>query len=209
MSIIIFIAFIQTVSAIPPIPESYWGYATINGAPAVNGTSITVEVHDTREIIASTTVQYQNGGYSLNIEFDDPNTSEDEGVNEGDKLTWKLGNSICSDPAQGTDIATSIKTNSNFNLVLNSNNDHVSSGGIPSSTLNGGDDFSGASDEALEDILPIVASNRTTAMDTADPNESSGVIPVDKKSAIPGFSLISGVFILLIAVQIIRIRKAL
>jgi hypothetical protein len=29
---------IQTVSAMPPIPESYWGYATINGVPAANGT---------------------------------------------------------------------------------------------------------------------------------------------------------------------------
>jgi len=54
-----------------------------------------------------------------------------------------------------------------------------------------------------------VASNRTSAIETADPKESSGVIPVDKKSTIPGFSLISGVFILLVAVQIIQIRKAL
>lgn len=28
---------IQTVSAIPPFPESYWGYATINRVPAANG----------------------------------------------------------------------------------------------------------------------------------------------------------------------------
>jgi len=27
---------IQTVSAIPPFPESYWGYATINGVSAAN-----------------------------------------------------------------------------------------------------------------------------------------------------------------------------
>lgn len=27
---------ILTVSAIPPFPESYWGYATINGVPASN-----------------------------------------------------------------------------------------------------------------------------------------------------------------------------
>lgn len=28
---------IQVVSAIPPFPESYWGYATINGVPAEIG----------------------------------------------------------------------------------------------------------------------------------------------------------------------------
>ena len=27
---------LQTVSAIPPFSESYWGYATINGVPVAN-----------------------------------------------------------------------------------------------------------------------------------------------------------------------------
>jgi len=36
--IIILIIYIniQTVSAIPPFPESYWGYATTNRVPAAN-----------------------------------------------------------------------------------------------------------------------------------------------------------------------------
>ena len=90
ISAIILIVCITTVSATPHIPESYWGYATLNGAPAPYGTSITVEVYGTGEVVGSTTVQYPNGGYSLDIIFDDPDTPEDEGANEGDPLTWKI-----------------------------------------------------------------------------------------------------------------------
>ena len=127
---IILTACLQIASANPPISESYWGYATLNGVPAANGTSVTVEVYDTGEIIGNTTVQYENGGYSINVEFDDPNTPEDEGANEGNKLTWKVGGIVCSTPAQGTDIATSGTSNSDFVLV---------SEGIVQETDQGGD----------------------------------------------------------------------
>ena len=193
---------IQTVSAIPPFPESYWGYATINGVPAANGTSITVEVYDTGEIIGSTTVQYDNGGYSVNVEFDDPFTSEDEGADEGDKLTWKLGGVICSMPAQGTDIATSGNANGDFDLVLDSN-DQGSFSGVSS----GGDDDIGTSYEELEDMQPTEPSKENNDPVTADHEESSGEMPVDKKPAIPGFNFITGIFFMLIAIQILRINK--
>jgi len=202
---IIFLIFsinIHTVSAIPPFPESYWGYATINGVPAANGTSITVEVYDTGEIIGSTTVQFENGGYSVNVEFDDPFTSEDEGADEGDKLTWKLGGVICSTPAQGTDIATSGNVNGDFDLVLGSN-DQRSFGDVSS----GGDDDVGTSDEALEDMQPTKPSKETNDPLTADHEESSGEMPVDKKPAVSGFNFITGIFSMLIVIQIFRINK--
>ena len=202
---IIFIIFsinIQTVSAIPPFPESYWGYATINGVPAANGTSITVEVYDTGEIIGSTTIQYDNGGYSVNVEFDDPFTSEDEGADEGDKLTWKLGGVICSTPGQGTDIATSGNSNGDFYLVLGSN-DQGSFGGVSS----GGDDDVGTSYEALEDMQHTKPSKENNDPLTVDHKESSGEMPVDNNPAIPGFNFITGIFSMLIVIQILRINK--
>ena len=114
---IVLIISITTVAATPPIPESYWGYATLNGAPAAYGTSITVEVEGTGEVVGSTTVEYSNGGYSLDVKFDDPDTGEDEGANDGDKLTWKINSIECSTPAPGADTATPGGTNSNFNLI--------------------------------------------------------------------------------------------
>jgi len=118
LSAIVLIACIPIVSAIPPTPESYWGYTTLNGAPVPDGTSITVEVYGTGEEVGNTTVQYPDGGYSLDIIFNDPDTPEDEGANEGDALTWKINGINCSIPAPGTDTATPGGTNSNFNLTV-------------------------------------------------------------------------------------------
>ena len=117
LSAIVLIACIPIVSATPPIPESYWGYATLNGVPAPNGTSITVEVYGTSEVVGNTTVQYPNGGYSLDIIFNDTDTAEDEGADKEDTLTWKINGINCSIPAPGTDTATSGGTNGNFNLT--------------------------------------------------------------------------------------------
>ncbi|MBE0525247.1 MAG: hypothetical protein IBX40_13095, partial [Methanosarcinales archaeon] len=118
IAIILFIIWITTASAIPPIPESYWGYASINGLPASYGTTITVEVYGTGEEVGNTTVLFPNGGYSLDIIFDDSDTSDDEGANEGDKLIWKIDSINCTTPAPGSDIATSGNSNSFFNLTL-------------------------------------------------------------------------------------------
>ena len=118
LSAIVLIACIPIVSATPPIPESYWGYATLNGVPAPDSTSITVEVYGTGEVVGSTTVQYPNGGYSLDIIFDDLDTAEDEGADGDDALTWKINEINCSIPAAGTDTATSGGINGNFNLTL-------------------------------------------------------------------------------------------
>ena len=111
---------IAIVSALQPIPESRVGYATLNEAPATYGTPITVEVYNTGEVVGSTTVQYPDGGYSLDIIFDDPDTPEDEGANEGDQLTWKINGIDCSTPALGTDTATPGGINNNFNLTATS-----------------------------------------------------------------------------------------
>ena len=123
---------IAIVSAFQPIPESCVGYATLNGAPALYGTPITAEVYGAGEVVGSTTVESpDNGGYSLCVIFDDPDTPEDEGANEGDPLTWNINGIECSTPAPGTDTATPGGTNSNFNLAATSEDNSPPS---PSST---------------------------------------------------------------------------
>ena len=86
---IILIVCIAIVSAFQPIPESCVGYATLNGAPAPYGTPITVEVYGAGEVVGITTVQYPDGGYSLYVIFDDPDTPEDEGASEGDQTGFR------------------------------------------------------------------------------------------------------------------------
>lgn len=98
------------------VPEAYWGTAFVDGNPAPEGTKITVEVYDTGEIVGSGIVG-NNGLYSVDVIFDNEQTPEDEGANEGDKLTWKINGIPTYLPAPGEDTANSGGVNSNFNVV--------------------------------------------------------------------------------------------
>ena len=117
--VLIAIAITSTsvVVALPQIPESYWGNATLDDAPAPIDTPITVEVYETGEVVGNTTVADANGNYSLEVLIDDPDTPEGEGANDGDNLTWKIDGINCSVPAPGTDTAVTGGTNDNFNIT--------------------------------------------------------------------------------------------
>ena len=201
---ILFITCITTASAIPPIPESYWGYASIDGIPALYGTSITIEVYGTGEEVGNTTVQFPNGGYSLDIIFDGSDSSYDEGADEGNTLLWKLGGVICTTPAQGSDVATSGKANNDFDLVCG--DDPASDQGSFSGMSGGGDDTTGTSDEVSRVGQPIEPSRGLNDPETADQVEFSGDVPSYKNPAVPGFSFIGGIFILLAAILLLRIN---
>lgn len=97
------------------VPEAYWGTAFVNGNPAPAGSKITVEVYDTGEIVSSSIVM-ANGLYSVDVIFDNELTPEDEGANEGDKLTWRINGIPTDIPAPGEDTANSGGINSNFNI---------------------------------------------------------------------------------------------
>ncbi|MBE0525246.1 MAG: hypothetical protein IBX40_13090 [Methanosarcinales archaeon] len=199
---ILFITCITTASAIPPIPESYWGYASINGIPTSNDTSITVEIYGTGEEVGNTTVQFPNGGYSLDIIFDDSDTSYDEGADEGNALIWKLGGVVCDTPTN--DVATSGKVNNDFNLVCG--DDPASDQGSLSDMSVREDIATGISDEVSRDEQPVEPSRGLDYPETADQMESSGEVPSDKNPAIPGFSFIEGIFFLLAAILLLRIN---
>ena len=117
VGLLIAIASTTVVAAVPPTPESYWGYATLDGVPAAIDTPITVEITETGEVVGNTTVVDADGLYSLNVLFDDSETPEDEGATDGDNLTWKINGIICNIPALGTDTASSRGTNDNFNIT--------------------------------------------------------------------------------------------
>jgi len=111
---------IMTVTAIPQLPEAYWGYVILNDEPAPIGTKVTVEVYSTGEVVGSYTIQYEGGIYVMEVRIDDPASHKDEGAENGDLLTWKLNGIECSTPAPGTDTAESGGINNNFTIVASS-----------------------------------------------------------------------------------------
>ena len=81
------LAFVSLlVSAIPQIPESYSGKAYVNGNPAPRGLEISARSASGDEW--STIVASDAGDWSLDITFDDPDMSPDEGALEGELLVW-------------------------------------------------------------------------------------------------------------------------
>lgn len=117
---------LSILSQIPrSVPEAYWGTAFVNGNPAIAGSKITVEVQNTGEIVGSG-ITGDNGLYSVDVIFDNELTPEDEGANEGEKLTWRIDGIPTDIPAPGDDIANSGGVNSNFNIFVNNGAKDVS-----------------------------------------------------------------------------------
>lgn len=116
---LLILSFIVTISAFPPIPEKYWGYAYLDGELVSAGTSITVKVTGTSELVGSN-LSGEGGLYSLDIIFDDPDTAADEGADNNDQLTWYISGNECTTPASGDDTAINGTINSNFNIQAES-----------------------------------------------------------------------------------------
>ena len=120
LTMVVLAAGSMNAVAIPQIPETYWGYAILDGELAPIGTEITVEEYDTGQIVGSYTTQYggiYTGLYVMMVLIDDPGSEKDEGATNGEPLTWKINGIECSTPAPGTDIAESGKFNSYFTIV--------------------------------------------------------------------------------------------
>ena len=113
----VIIATTTVVVARPQVPESYWGNATLDDAPAPIDTSITVEVYETGEVVGNTTVADANGLYSLDVYISGDNYPDDGHALNGDNLTWKIDGINCSVPAPGTATAVIGGDNDNFNIT--------------------------------------------------------------------------------------------
>jgi len=104
-------------------PEAYWGFVTLDGAPAPDGISVTVGVCGTGEIVGSTTTVTWGGNpgaYTLDIVFDDTNTEADEGAYPNNPVVWKVNGFNATTPAPCTDTAVSGNSNNNFNILVKS-----------------------------------------------------------------------------------------
>ena len=121
LTMVVLAAGSMNVAAMPQIPETYWGYAILDGELAPIGTQITVEEYDTGQVVGSYTAQYDGiyaGLYVMMVLIDDPGSKDrDEGATNGAPLTWKINGIECCTPAPGTDKAESGKINHYFTII--------------------------------------------------------------------------------------------
>ncbi|KCZ70629.1 hypothetical protein ANME2D_02650 [Candidatus Methanoperedens nitroreducens] len=68
----------------PPLPTSYWGYVTENG---VLKSGISITVHDAAGTGIASATSNQDGLYQVTVPWDNPDTTQDEGVVEGETIT--------------------------------------------------------------------------------------------------------------------------
>ena len=106
--------------AVPPLPSSFWGEVTLDGAPVPAGTLVEALV-DGRVCGRTRTILYEGRAhYALNALGDDPSTPEVEGGRDGEALdlavegvpiatgTWRSGTNVRVDlPAVTVALAAS------------------------------------------------------------------------------------------------------
>ena len=114
-----FVVLLSAQESPQPVPESYIGNAMLDGEVASSGLSITVKVTGTSETVGNATTK-DAGGFSLDVIFDNPDTTQDEGADEDDSLTWYLSGNVCTSPVAGSDTAKSGYHNLNFAIEAES-----------------------------------------------------------------------------------------
>jgi len=80
----------QSAGAMPPLPSSFWGAITMNGAPIRLSAELTAYVEGV--LCGQATIFYYEGAtaYSITVTGDDPETPEREGGREGETVHFRL-----------------------------------------------------------------------------------------------------------------------
>jgi len=106
----------STVSAQTPTTEwvnFYSSTTTLDGAPVPVGAVVTA--YDPSGVLCGQSVVSQAGSYGfLACYFDDANTSEDEGITAGDKVTFRINGSSAGE----FQLASSIQNGDRFEVNL-------------------------------------------------------------------------------------------
>jgi len=121
--IIGFLVLVGVATAVPLNPEVYWGFVYIEGEFAPDGSVLSVETVDGELLVNQTLPEDPGypGSYYVEIPFDNPHTSQDEGADDGEQITWKLDGVVTLDPAAGEDTAETGMTNNNFTITAVTN----------------------------------------------------------------------------------------
>jgi len=63
------------VNAIPPLPSSFWGTVTVNGASVPAGLTISAWINGVQYAVTTTLIYGSDSVYSLSVPGDDPSTT--------------------------------------------------------------------------------------------------------------------------------------
>ncbi|MGB0383676.1 MAG: hypothetical protein ACPGWR_02540 [Ardenticatenaceae bacterium] len=91
LAILAILLTIVPAMAAPQLPAAYFGTVTVNGTNVAEGTEITVWHNGTQYAQSTTTMSEGLSGYNVQVNVDDPETSEQEGVAAGTTVTFKIG----------------------------------------------------------------------------------------------------------------------
>ena len=85
------VSMVPSVNAVPPIPQLYQGYVKLNGEPVVDGTNVSIWDESGNLIKTTWTYFYEGQGfYTISAPGNDTSTPEDEGFEDGEKITFKI-----------------------------------------------------------------------------------------------------------------------
>ena len=79
------------VDAVPPLPSSFWGTVTVNGASVPAGLPISAWINGVQYAVTTTLIYGSDSVYSLSVPGDDPSTTGIiEGGTEGQTIVFKI-----------------------------------------------------------------------------------------------------------------------
>ncbi|MFH1834887.1 MAG: hypothetical protein ABH851_01725 [Methanobacteriota archaeon] len=175
LSLLVFLALLSFASAIPQIPEAYDGVAYVNGEIATSATEVSVRSASGDEW---KTQVISDGLWSLDVTFDDPDTSSDEGARTGEQLTWFIGGVTASLGGMTNDIADFGGQNSGVSLTVGP----APSAAAASTTISDSEGVSPTSTSTLKVISPATTS-------TLQSSESTSTMPSEvdpSQTTVPG-----------------------
>lgn len=98
-----------SVAALPPLPSSFWGVITVNGAPIPLSAELTTYVDGINCGRARISPYMGTTIYAISVKGDDPDTPEKEGGVENDLVEFRLN---------GTPLATTAQWHGGTNVRL-------------------------------------------------------------------------------------------
>ncbi len=156
-------------AAQPPLPTSYWGYVRIAGnlSPMPN-TLITVLDAAGNVINNATATSNSDGLYQVNVPWDDPATTQVEGVVSGETITFTVSGKTVTSRVIGAQ-----GTNNNLDLIVPTTTTTTTSGSSSGSGSSGGGGGGGVIvPTATPMVTETVTGIQVTGTVTSSPTET-------------------------------------
>ncbi|GAB4401381.1 MAG: hypothetical protein Kow00123_10510 [Anaerolineales bacterium] len=109
IAVLIFALAAVNVAAFPPLPSSFWGIITVNGARVPLSAELTAYVDGVNCGKATLYLYAGTTYYSISVKGDDPDTPEKEGGRDDDPIEFRLN---------GVPLATTARWHEGTNVRL-------------------------------------------------------------------------------------------